>query len=227
MIDSVESGEYFNQARLWYNQQYIKPITDRSYILVVFIILVLTLLGIFINLQSIYPLNQTVRYSINVKDADDFQANIIRANRNSDSLRSIALIMSEYYLLNRESYDYSLLASRINYIKNSSTKVAFREYSSQLSLANPKSFLLIYQKFAKRNVSIISSRFIESNKIEIKFSSKVFDRSQNLIEDREWLSEIEFYIDPINLVADNNTPYNFSVSDYKINLVNDRLEKSK
>lgn len=222
MRDLVKSGEYFKRARNWYTEMFIYPYVLRSEAFVVFVAIILALCLVAININVLFPLNKQVGYAIFVDDTAEFSAKINDANYyNDDVYRSVSKIFLETYVDIRESYDYPSLANNMLFLQRTSTKPIYNKYNDYISIDNPDSPVLTLEKYATKIVSVQSVKFTTKNYATVNFNTKAIKNTGKIINDQDWQAEITFLIDEVKSELKDNTPFNFTVSDYKVKLIRD------
>lgn len=223
----VDNGEYFTEARKWYKQKYLYPLCYRSMALCAATLFVILATIIVINMQSLFPLVKVLRYSVTTSGSGDETALVTKADHiDNNPMRSISEIMLKDYVQKREQYDYNALANQIEYVKNTSTRIVFKRFYNYLSIDNPDSPVLRYQKDAKRTITINSVKFIDDSTAEVHFASQAKDSSNQLFEDMTWVATIDFDSDRIKLHTPNDTPFNFTIMEYKLKLVGEKNAKN-
>ena len=129
----IKSGEYFKDARKWYNFKYIYPLSQRSFLLIICTLLSAVLIGLILNIKDLFPIINQVRYSLSTV-SDQSSANIIKADSiKHDPRASIADIMIKNYLVHREIYDYDNLKDQFIFIQNNSTRIVFRKFYNYMN----------------------------------------------------------------------------------------------
>ncbi len=221
--DYIESGEYFIDAQKWYRYKYIYPFSQRSFVIILSVIICSLFAGTFISIRTLFPLTTQVKYSVNAETSAKKTAQIIRAsNINNDPIKAITEIMCQHYVEQREKYNYDALKNQFIYIKNNSTRIAFRRFYNSMSIDNPDSPVLKYQKNTKRDVNIISSKFITNNKMQVKFRSIATNDTSEIIEDMLWLATLEYEIDQIDSSLPSGSRFNFTVTNYQLKLLQNK-----
>ena len=158
--------------------------------------------------------------------SENKSAQIIRADQiNNDPLSSIAEIMIKSYVNQREKYDYNNLKKQFLYIKNNSTRMVFRRFYNYMNINNPSSPVLLYQKDIKRYCSLISSKFLTNTKSEINFQSIAKNSTGDVVENMIWRATINYEIDQININLPHGSRFNFTVTDYQLELLEDKKKK--
>jgi type IV secretion system protein VirB8 len=220
----IKSGEYFIDARKWYNSQYLYPLVQRSCLMFFGIIFSILLLSVAINFKTLLPVVRQVRYAIisqSLKNATITSANHIR----NDAISSIDDIMVRNYLKHRESYDYDLLQPQFIFMQNNSTRIIFRQFANFMNIDNPISPVMRYQRSLRRSVNIISVVYNKNNEAIVIFTSLVKGSSNEILENMVWQATINFEIDEINIYLPNNSKFNFTVTGYKLKLIEDKVNK--
>lgn len=221
----IKSGEYFVDAKKWYNSKYLYPFVQRSILLIFCTILVIALIGISIQLKILFPIVNHVRYSI-YSSSFGKVANVKPANQvKNNPLLSISNIMLENYILHRESYDYGKLEQQLAYVKNNSTKIIFRKFFNYISIDTPESPVMRYQKYVRRTIHVNSIKHINDNSAVIIFESWAKNTSGEILENTLWEATVYYDIDKINIKVPANSKFNFVVTGYKLKLMYDKLNK--
>jgi type IV secretion system protein VirB8 len=224
--EHIESGQYFVDAKKWYKEKYIEPFTQRSFLFVLTSIILIVLIGIIIHIMSLFPSVTQVKYSVNTRTASDKAAQIIQANQiKGKPLASITDILVKNYVIQREEYNYESLKKQFTFIKNNSTRIAFRRFYNFMNIDNPSSPILKYQKNIKRDATIISTKYPRRNRSIVTFYSKVKNSVGEISEDMVWQATIDYEIDKINLNLPSGSRFNFTVTDYQLKLLQDRSKK--
>lgn len=220
MKELIESGEYFRQARIWYNSLYVLPYTLRSLVIVIFCIVTTLITLLAFNIKMLFPLSRQIIYTINVDDKTNLAAEIIKADSyKDDTIKSIAKIFIQTYINIREGYKYQGLSQRMLYIRNTSTKALYDNYASYLSLDNKDSPVLKLQRDAIKEIEIKNISFISDDNAKVKFNAKSIKNNGDIVADNDYEAELSFILDEVNINASHNTPFNFTVSDYKTKLI--------
>jgi type IV secretion system protein VirB8 len=216
--DYIRSGEYFIDAKEWYKYKYIHPFSQRSFILILSVIICALFIGILININSLFPSVIQVKYSIEADSSSSKSAQIIRANQIENApLASIIDVLVKNYVSKRESYDYDQLN-----VKNNSTRIVFRRFYNYMNIDNPSSPVMRYQKNAKRKVDIISAQYPTPTKALVEFHSVAVNSANEIIEDMIWQAAIDFEVDEINTKLPSGARFNFTIIDYQLKLLKDK-----
>jgi len=222
----VESGEYFIDTQNWYKYKYLHPFSHRSFLFILTVTILVLFTSIIINIYNLFPIITPVRYSILTESGENKSAQIINADQiENNPLASIADIMLRKYVTQRETYDYNDLKKQFIYIKNNSTRIVFRRFYNYMNINNASSPVLLYQKDIKRTVSIISSTFLSDTKTEIKFHSIARNITGDIVEDMIWRAVVDYEIDQIDTNLPPESRFNFAMTDYQVQLLEDKKQK--
>lgn len=221
--ESIKSGQYFADARSWYYKKYLNPISHYSIMLLSCIVFFVLSLGILINVSTIFPLVNQVRYSLNLPNALDTQAKIIKADYiESDPIKSIADIMVRNYVEQREGYNYFNLKKQFTFIKNLSTRNVYKKFYAEMDINNIDSIILKYKTDIRRSVTkILSSSSTGVNQLTLVFTTKATNIAGEIIEDKKFSAVVDFDIGAIDLEAANGSKFNFTITGYKLNEIRD------
>jgi type IV secretion system protein VirB8 len=94
-----------------------------------------------------------------------------------------------------------------------------------LSLDNPDSPVLRLQRYATRKIEVQSINFTLDDEVVVRFRAISTENNGKILEDTIWEANISFLMDKLNVNALADSPFNFTVSDYKVNLIRDNNAK--
>lgn len=222
----VESGKYFSDAKSWYNDKYIYPFNQRSYITILTAIILTVLVGISYNTYEMFPTLVQVKYSINANVSENKSAQIIRADQiDGEALASVTDIMMKNYVKVRETYLFSELKQQFTFIKNNSTRIMYRRFYNNMSIDNPSSPIIRYKKSIRRGIKILDTKYPDRSKATVKFVSAAKNETGELVENIVWLATISYEIDKIDPYLLPGTRFNFTVTNYEVKILEDKLKK--
>jgi len=219
--ESVRNGEYYANSMNWYRSIFIFPLFQKAMLFVNIIMTICLVLTIAFNMIKIFPLSKQLRYNLEIDDESQMKANIIKINNIEGSVEnSIAQILIKDYIINRESYDYNKLLTQYVYINNSSSPEEYQNFKDYMSLNNPSSPIIKYQKYSKRNVEISAINILD-DVVEIYFTSKCIN-NEEIIENANWQVILKYSMDDIAI--NTNGKFHFSVNEYKPKLIKDLMK---
>lgn len=227
LFNHIESGTYFIDARKWYGYKYTDLLVQRTYLLISVLIILTAMLITGFFLYFLFPLNIETKYLINSNNIFKTTAQVIKADiKGLSPIESISSIMIQNYVQQREQYNFDKLPEQLSFIQNNSNKKVYKNFTNYMDINNALSPVLRYQQMARRSVSILNLKYISDNQVVILFQSKAKTISGEEIESITWQADVNFIIDPISLDAQNQTKFNFTITDYKIKLLEDKTTKS-
>lgn len=222
----IESGEYFEDARKWYNFKYLNPLSHRSLLFFTFLIAIAILFSIAINIYSLLPLVKKVRYLISSENIFQASANITHISGvDTDPTVAIAKIMASDYVIKRESYDYDNLKPQFIFVQNSSTRLVFRKFYNFMNIDNALSPIMRYQKYIRKSAQIVSIEYIGSGEVSVVFESQAKSASGEIFENMIWNAKINFEIDNVDSNLPAGSRFKFTVTDYQLKLLKDKIKK--
>ncbi|WP_103897252.1 VirB8 family type IV secretion system protein [Rickettsia fournieri] len=221
----IKSGEYFIDARKWYNFKYILPLSHRSLLLLICTIFTLLLTLICININILLPINKKVSYLI--KDDAAKQAAVTNTKHSTltNPYISIANIMLQNYVKQREEYNYDILKEQFTFIKNTSTSIVYMQFANFMNIDNPLSPVIRYQKLYRRSINILSINNINDNEAVVTFESLAKNSTDAILENMVWEARIGFIMDSISTNTSPDMPFNFTVTSYKLKLLRNKNQK--
>ncbi|QWB86374.1 hypothetical protein JRD95_00424 [Rickettsia parkeri] len=221
----IKSGEYFIDARKWYNFKYILPLSHRSLLLLICTIFTLLLTLTCISINILLPINKKVTYLI--KDDAEKQATVTNTKYSTlvKPYIAIANIMIQNYVNQREEYNYDILKEQFTFIKNASTSIVYMQFANFMNIDNPLSPVIRYQKLYRRSINILSINNINDNEAVVTFESLAKNSTDAILENMVWEARIGFIMDSISTNTSPNMPFNFTVTSYKLKLLRNKNQK--
>ncbi|MDC0864653.1 VirB8/TrbF family protein [Rickettsiaceae bacterium] len=222
----ITSGDYFVDARKWYHEKYTHPLSHRSFVFIFSTIICILFLGLAISTYSLLPLNTQMKLVINTTSSEGQNISVARASyMKGAAINSVADIMIRNYIEARESYNYNNLKDQFTFVQNNSSRIVFRKFYSFMSIDNPSSPIMIYQKSITNKVNIISIKYSGINQATIKLRSKAQRFSGELVDNNLWEILISYEIDPINPSLPTDSKFGFIVTDYQSKLLKSNASK--
>ncbi|MDX1916653.1 MAG: VirB8/TrbF family protein [Rickettsiaceae bacterium] len=216
MKDLIESGEYFKNARLWYHEIYLMPFSIQYIFCALVSLLALLLFLIAICINNLLPLQKEVMYVIKIPEGLNLNVDISKSfttGGDEENYKVIAKSFITMFLKAYEGYNYNKLQEDARFVKNTSDKIIFNKYYDSLSLSNPNSPLIKYQK-AIKSVQIDSLQIISPKKAAVSFTTKAIKENGALFETLKSSAEIDFEMDTIPPKEQKNGFY-FAVVGYQ------------
>jgi len=218
----IESGNYFKDAMKWYSDKYLLPINQKIWFFYSALILVVAITALIINVSKLLPIRQELRYAISISNTHETKAQIMDMNITDTGMtpyKFVANSLLKNYVTNRENYDYNLLDKQFSHIQNSSTRMVFKRFYNYMSINNPDSPVMRYQKYARRNVTITNVKFLSDTDAIVQFNSTSKDGGNNSFENLNWEAMISFQMGDVGMRLPTGSRFDFTVTDYKLKLL--------
>lgn len=221
----IKSGEYFADAKKWYNFKYVTPLSQRSLLFLTCTVFLILLITICVSINALLPIKQKVSYAVQSKT--EKHATITDTNKATqhDPYTSLVNIMIKNYLTKRETYNYNTIKEQFTFIQNTSTRIVYMQFVNFMNIDNPLSPVMRYQKLFRRSVVISSITNINDNEVTVIFESLAKNTAGEILENMVWEATIGFIMDSINSDLAPGSPYNFTVTSYKLKLLKDKNKK--
>ncbi len=215
LAQSIESGEYYEQARRWYDQVYIAPISQRILFIVVALFAASFMLMAFISVTNLLPISPRVPFVIHNDRPLEYHPKMTRFKKPGEPADpALIRYYLETYIKQREGYNARrMLMSRAFVLQHSVPDVS-KAYLQKISNSNPKSPVRLHGRFRDVMVEIRAIRFLPSSddknirKAEIDFSTMVVANQQQ--QKTDWTATLAY--EYTNLTMRNT--YDETVADY-------------
>ena len=224
--DTDKLFRYFKAAKIWYQEKYLQPLYHRSVLICVTTVLVFLFIIIAAQIYKLLPTHIVLDYSI-VFDDSNIDRNIMLTPATSVSGNielSIAKILLENYVIEREKYDYSLLQNQIEFVKINSSNKVFTQYYNFISIDNGLSPVLHFQDKITRSIEIIYTNFTSDYSSQVQFRSVAKDANHKVLEQILWQANINFEIDQVDIKKPTGSKFHFKVTSYNIKLLNNEIK---
>ncbi len=248
--DSVADKSYFKDGLNWYFFRYLKPVCDRTILIFGSIISVVVLYFLIEMIQNSFPLVEEKPIIVTAIDETRFYPKLISLKKRDNSYnvdyknvdQVLAKYLIEYYVKERESFDFSdgelnKVNRKYDRVKNMSSLDEYRIFQKIMSKDNPSSPINFFGQDVTRSVEIDSFNYIfedETNQgIAIRAKnfliSKVPQSAQvyftattktkisevnSEIESERFMVKIDFYFDGVN--SENEGEIDFAIKSYEL-----------
>jgi len=214
IVQDVDSGKYFAEAREWYNDVFIKPVYETA-TMYIYAICSFILCGIVaFNLYGIFPNKENVTVVAKISDTLTHYPKLkeIRSNTGTEIIKYIA----NNYVKARESYDpYQFRDSYIFVFRNSSRPV-FDFYQKYINTGNPASPLVSYGWDGRIDVEINSTELNDKNNLTVRFTKKGYDKYNRTVFVQNLESSIDYQIGKYEFDSKKVVPIDFKVQSYVV-----------
>jgi type IV secretory pathway component VirB8 len=220
IAQNVKTGQYFKDARNWYTNKYIGPITERSVLVVMMVAASVAASVIIYIFSASFPIRREVPFVIKVQDSLDYYS-VIRAlgGESIPPQKALAEYLVEDYVTNRESYSSNKLEKQALRVRAASSRQVYKKYDAEISINNPESPVLIYQRM-KRRIEIVSIALQgtenEYTSAVVTFKATIDDPrvKEKTVTTHEAL--INFTLADIQRIIKEKVPLDFIVTNYSV-----------
>lgn len=181
--EELSNGEYFIEARKWYDTLYIRPIHERIYFIVCAFIALLTAFFGLIAVDGITPLKSVEPFTYLNRDFNTVPFTERMRGRGESMNTVLKRFLVSQFVKFHEGYAENKYVSNQRYIRNYATKDIYRRYKRAIDPKNPKSPLVRFQKRFDRKIYIDRiTLFADSTpqKARIDFSADIVGEDRRI-----------------------------------------------
>lgn len=200
----VKSGKYYEDARTWYLNTFINPISHRAYLfaLNIFYFLVIAIAGYYYSNTN--PAEPQVTYLVFEEDIAKTYSEI-HPPSSSDKItpqNRITEYVLKRYVQTRESYDIKQIKAQLDYIKNTTVADNYLKYENSMSINNPTGTMMVYQDQFKKIINVTKIDLLKKKNADDMAQAIVYFQSilRNLTTNEE---TSEYFVATINYKIDN------------------------
>jgi type IV secretion system protein VirB8 len=219
----IESGDYFKDARNWYNWKYILPMTHRVWLFYIFLLSFIMLITLGVNINNLLPIKQKLTYAINVSsdvEKGETKAKVLEMDKlYGTPTRFIANNLLANYVMKREEFNYEELDGQVEYVQKNSSRLTFKRFYNYMNVNNPESPVMRYQQYATRKIQITDMKFITDTNVVVSFNSVAKDSSNKAFENLKWEANIRFDMGEVGKRLNSGSKFKFIVTDYNLKLL--------
>ena len=181
--ESVANGNYFNDSVDWYLFRYVKPVSDRSMLFCIILIIGFIFYLIKSMLDVAYPaghnhLKLPIVISqplfIDFVDQGKYQPNLLplkktNINKNLTTDQIIINHFLSFFVKNFEEFDYSsanlaLVNEKTDLVRNMSSYQVYTQFQKMMEKSTPNSPMLYFGKNYSRTININNIEFLYPQK---------------------------------------------------------------
>ena len=181
--ESVTNGSYFRDSIDWYLFRYVKPVSDRSMLFCIILIIGFIFYLIKSMLDVVYPtghnrLKLPIIISqpifIDFIDQNKYKPNLltlkkINTNKNLTTDQIIISHFLNFFVKNFEEFDYSsanlmLVNEKTDLVRNMSSYQVYTQFQKIMERSTPNSPMLFFGKNYSRTININNIKFLYPQK---------------------------------------------------------------
>ena len=214
---AIETGEYFSEARNWYNKIFIYPLRDSAIMqLIGYSVIIITCLMV-LNIYRVFPLVEKINVIANLNDTINFFPKITTLPESKTARQFVTEALAAKYVTSRESYDSKRFRNDYVFILKSSSKQTFDKYYSYITSKRPDSPSNISTNKKIVKIKILSKESTpDANKVTIIFNKDTFDIFGTFQSSSKWKADIEFYLSNYDFNKSTNATLDFIVTKYTV-----------
>ncbi|MBN8531336.1 MAG: hypothetical protein J0L97_05685 [Alphaproteobacteria bacterium] len=224
VAEMMRSGQYFPEARKWFDAKYHFVETERSWLIIIGSVAVLCIWLCVYAMQSFLPLKPVRIYPMLVENEAEYRLSIDEIAKDGEIRNeSILRFLVQDYLTVRESYDAVKLDFAQRRIRALSSDQVFQTYQQAMYAGNPESPINLYGRVIARKVQLISFVYAPSGegyKAQVRFRATLRNKQDVPVDLRPsyWVANIAFRFTDIRVDEKTNdfTPLVFQVYDYSV-----------
>lgn len=225
----IESGEYFQDAKKWFDTTYGAILGERSYLIIVGTVATFIIYYAYSSLTSLLPITQKMEVIMRQHESlQKFTAIHSMTESYKQTDEALLLFHLRDYVKAREEYISDNIEINFHRVMALSTQKIFEEYQKFMDPRNPESPLALYERHTGRvintlGVVISSSNGAKQGSPEYKPDRATVEFEATITEGdgktkvEKWVSELTFNFKGI--IVDQQdfkiTPMEFLVTDYK------------
>jgi type IV secretion system protein VirB8 len=220
--DKIESGDYFVEARNWYNSIFLSPIKINAFVYGASISIIMVLFFISYSLYNIFPLSEEVRIVVHLESTRDFIP-VLKSLKDpgKSTKQSVLEYLSTKYVKSREIYNPKTFKKNYYFILRSTEKNLFNKYYDNISKKNDQNPSLLYKKGDRSKFFMISNTYDgDNNFITVNFSKQNYNVNTGKESWQKLQARLKFDVSDYNFAKSENARLSFIVTDYEIREIN-------
>ncbi|MEQ9115343.1 MAG: VirB8/TrbF family protein [Rickettsiales bacterium] len=225
IVQDVDSGKYFAEAREWYNDIFIKPVYETA-TMYIYAVSSFILCAIFaFNLYGIFPSKEKVTIVAKLSDTLTHYPKLREIK--SDTKEEIIKYMASNYIKSRESYNAKQFKDHYIFVYRNSSRQVFNLYQKNVSPNDTNSPLVTYGWEGKIDVDIKDIKLGDKNNLTVRFTKKGYDKYNRTVFVQNLESNIDYKLGKYKMNRKKKVPIPFSVENYQVKLINLNQNEAK
>jgi len=216
--DSVETGQYFVEARTWYNNIFLFPIRHNAFLLGVSLSIVLVLIFVSYGLYNTFPLSQKVQIIVPLENTLQYSPKIKDISSPGRSNKEVVLeYLVQKYITARETYDPRTFKKNYYYVMRSTNKALFNNYYAKMSDNGPQGPSSLYKNGLRSKIEFISQVYDGNNNfITVNFAKQNYNLITGTSSLQQFTAKVQFAVSDYDFSESENARLSFIVTDYEI-----------
>ena len=203
----VKSGKYYEDARVWYANRFIFPVSERTYTIVLVGLFAFGSAVLWFFFSITQPAPDTISYVSPSPDIAKSYSVIFPAGDGIETPQvSITKYILSNYVIKRESYSFDHGDDQLNFVRNTTVATNYLRYENDMSINNPDSPKMIYQDGSVKTIKVLQIKFLNSTadyqQAVVYFRSALKNIASNHVSEENLVANIRFQIDDISVLLD-------------------------
>ncbi len=134
LLESVKNKDYFDQAKEWYYYRYLFCIIERSWLLLIVLLLLVCVFSLLLNIYLLFPITQDqnfVKYVSHTGDEFSLKKKLSINHKENEHV-AIARYLVQKYVELYESYQTVQQSFQESFIKSHSTRQIRKKFSERM-----------------------------------------------------------------------------------------------
>lgn len=224
----IKDQSYFEDAKLWYFEKYVLPISERSFTFIFATFCVVMFVLVTFNIKSVISVPQHIPFILYVENSlTQFSHLQSLSSKKTTPQEAVAHFLITDYVRSREEFLPSHMDSKhyphlVKKIKSSSSKTVLNEFKSYMSNMNPYSPFVRYHDNISREITITKFQLLTNDlttgKATVQFDA--IEKNPGQADNRStWEVLIHYRLPDIENIARTQAPLRFLVKYYKAKLI--------
>ncbi len=196
----VKDGSYFEQARAWYRTEFVLPISQRNWMMLIAAASVFCgLCGVF-SFLGLLPINERPTIPASQERIEDYVIYGTRMRESGQTVdEGVLRFFVTEYIERREAYSEKRYEDFYNFVKAHSDEAVFAEYDGIFGTTNPRSLRNVLGAKGRRSITIENQRVsVSGSKIVANATFSASFSAENLdIPRSQWKVIMEATYRPI------------------------------
>lgn len=197
---SVGDGSYFDQAKKWYRAEFVAPIAQRSWMMIIAAASIFCAICGMLALKGLLPLTERPAIPASQDNIDNYVIQGMRLRQGGESIDEAMLrFFFTEYVERRESYSVKRYEDYHNFVKAHSDEESFRQYDEIFGTANPRSLRNVLSDKGRRVIDITEQNITQSGTkavANMRFTAS-FSAENMEIPKSQWKVTVEAYFRPL------------------------------
>jgi type IV secretion system protein VirB8 len=212
IAEEINSGQYFIEARKWYNDIFLKPASGAAFMCAASLVVLAIFIFSMYSVSRIYPLSRQVDVVVFLKNTVDFYPKLKPLpDKNKPLKQAVVEYLGSRYIQAREDYGSKRFSAHYHFVLHSSAKRVFDKYYSAIN----NTIAALRKDGEKSDIQIIS-KSSDENSITVNFRKKVYNIKGKLLSNSTWKAKMKYHLSDYDFTKSTDAKINFIVTQYDL-----------